>query len=490
MINRALKTSVLLLFCVSLGFAVSEREVESLNKELRILKGYLDDARDTLQTSVSKRWSKKQQYLNQRKSDKEKISDLREVQKNKVRALTRLKEEGYALESTISDEESALEKKQDSWQFLLASFDEIYTKEEKRADGGMPMDLEPVKDSLGKMKRTYSRNRKPAGAISAMIEYYQDRYALGRRVTVSKKVLMPDGGEPQPMVIVRFGNMFAYAMNNSGEMFTVRQTGELGLARFTVETIGSEELVETLRPQFKQWVRSDSVTTAVTFDVMQNRNSKMLVSGEKIGWFTAIQNKFNAGGPVMWPMLGLLLWAIVLIIKKLIQYSIKHKNFEKGGRKLVTMLNENNTRDAYEYAQNHRGLISDVVAECIKHSDWNRAAAEKAVKEIILEEIPRLNKSLATLSVIAGAAPLLGLLGTVTGMINLFAMITEYGTGDPKILAGGISQALVTTQAGLSVAIPIMLVHNYLRNRSIYIQSEIQKHTTRVMNRLWPEREG
>jgi biopolymer transport protein ExbB len=89
--------------------------------------------------------------------------------------------------------------------------------------------------------------------------------------------------------------------------------------------------------------------------------------------------------------------------------------------------------------------------------------------------------------VIAGAAPLLGLLGTVTGMISLFEVITHYGTGDPKILAGGISEALITTQTGLATAIPILLIHNWLRNQSLHIQSEMEKHAIRILNRLWPE---
>lgn len=84
---------------------------------------------------------------------------------------------------------------------------------------------------------------------------------------------------------------------------------------------------------------------------------------------------------------------------------------------------------------------------------------ELKLDEAILKEVPRLNRGLMLLKIIAVVAPLLGLLGTVTGMIITFQAITLYGTGDPKLMAGGISQALVTTVQGLCVAIPTVLLH-------------------------------
>ncbi|NCF11561.1 MAG: energy transducer TonB, partial [Gammaproteobacteria bacterium] len=84
---------------------------------------------------------------------------------------------------------------------------------------------------------------------------------------------------------------------------------------------------------------------------------------------------------------------------------------------------------------------------------------ELKLGEAILKELPRLNRALTLLKVIAVVAPLLGLLGTVIGMILTFQAITLFGTGDPKVMAGGISQALVTTVQGLAVAIPTLLLH-------------------------------
>ncbi|MBE0438627.1 MAG: MotA/TolQ/ExbB proton channel family protein [Gammaproteobacteria bacterium] len=86
--------------------------------------------------------------------------------------------------------------------------------------------------------------------------------------------------------------------------------------------------------------------------------------------------------------------------------------------------------------------------------------------EAILREIPKIERGLVTLAILAAIAPMLGLLGTVSGMIETFQSITLFGTGDPKLMSGGISQALVTTELGLAVAIPILLMHSALSSKS------------------------
>jgi biopolymer transport protein ExbB len=86
--------------------------------------------------------------------------------------------------------------------------------------------------------------------------------------------------------------------------------------------------------------------------------------------------------------------------------------------------------------------------------------------EAILREVPKIERGLITLAVLAAIAPMLGLLGTVSGMIETFQSITLFGTGDPKLMSGGISQALVTTELGLAVAIPLLLIHSAISSKS------------------------
>ena len=141
---------------------------------------------------------------------------------------------------------------------------------------------------------------------------------------------------------------------------------------------------------------------------------------------------------------------------------------------------------ALAYAQSNKGLMARILETCL-NSPKKRDIAEDAVRKLIMQETPGLNRNLNTLAVIAGAAPLLGLLGTISGMIALFAAVTYYGTGDPKFLAGGISEALVTSQTGLAIAIPTLFIHDYLRNSKDRLLSDIETMALRVLDKIIPE---
>lgn len=103
---------------------------------------------------------------------------------------------------------------------------------------------------------------------------------------------------------------------------------------------------------------------------------------------------------------------------------------------------------------------------------------ELKLDDAILKEMPALERGLSTLKLISGVAPLLGLLGTVTGMILTFQAITLFGTGDPKLMAGGISQALMTTVLGLVVAIPTLLLHSVAATRSKEVVQVLEEQST------------
>lgn len=113
----------------------------------------------------------------------------------------------------------------------------------------------------------------------------------------------------------------------------------------------------------------------------------------------------------------------------------------------------------------------------------NIATLELILNEAIIREVPSLEKGLSTLKLLAAIAPLLGLLGTVTGMIATFQSISLFGTGDPKLMADGISQALVTTMLGLCVAIPLLFLHNLLASRSKVLVQILDEQSAGIMSR-------
>ena len=125
--------------------------------------------------------------------------------------------------------------------------------------------------------------------------------------------------------------------------------------------------------------------------------------------------------------------------------------------------------------------LGRVLAVYHENKDVDTETLELKLGEAIFKETPKLNRALLFIQIISVVAPLMGLLGTVTGMIKTFQAITLYGTGDPKLMAGGISQALVTTVLGLSVAIPMVLLHTVVSGRSRRIVQILQEQSTGII---------
>jgi biopolymer transport protein ExbB len=130
-------------------------------------------------------------------------------------------------------------------------------------------------------------------------------------------------------------------------------------------------------------------------------------------------------------------------------------------------------------------MQNNALGRVLSVHDQNRNAdtetLELKLSEAIFKETPALNRGLLFLKIISVVAPLMGLLGTVTGMIKTFQSITLYGTGDPKLMAGGISQALVTTVLGLVVAIPMVLLHTLVSGRSRRIVQVLQEQSAGII---------
>ncbi|MFC1584650.1 MotA/TolQ/ExbB proton channel family protein [Fibrobacterota bacterium] len=130
------------------------------------------------------------------------------------------------------------------------------------------------------------------------------------------------------------------------------------------------------------------------------------------------------------------------------------------------------------------GIFGTVAGKIAAVCGEGEKAMVHTAREILNERVPGMQKHLSTIAVLAGSAPLLGLLGTVTGMVTTFKIITQYGVGNPAMMAEGISEALLTTQAGLIVGFPLVLMHNYLLNRADEIEDQCIAGTTRLINGL------
>jgi len=189
----------------------------------------------------------------------------------------------------------------------------------------------------------------------------------------------------------------------------------------------------------------------------------------------------QSGGLIAWVIVALGGLALVLILARL---GILWRSGASG--KLLDEVQPLVARGRHALALDRCRRGKSSVARCLSAAiarlGGERQLLEDAVAEAMLREVPRVERFGSAIAVFAAVAPLLGLLGTVTGMISTFDVITEHGTGDPKLLAGGISEALVTTELGLMVAIPTLLIGTLLNGLAESTLARTERATLRVLN--------
>jgi biopolymer transport protein ExbB len=191
------------------------------------------------------------------------------------------------------------------------------------------------------------------------------------------------------------------------------------------------------------------------------------------------------GGPIVWPILLIAAVALAIVVYKLVFLHRVHGN---TGRLMAEVTEVAGRGDwaaceaLVDRREGRRWPLVHVIKAGLAARGAGREALESTLQEAILHELPVVQRGIAILAVLGAVAPLLGLLGTVTGMIDTFRVITLFGTGDPKLMSGGISEALVTTELGLAVAIPIMLLHTILSRRVDHIIGDLEENAVQLTN--------
>jgi len=194
------------------------------------------------------------------------------------------------------------------------------------------------------------------------------------------------------------------------------------------------------------------------------------------------------GGPVMYPIILCSILAFTIVIERLYHLRRAKIDTRKFMDEIANILRRNKIMDAVELCDKTPGPIPYILKAGIMKHDRPRAEIKEAIEDAGLYEVPRLEKNVTVLAIIAHIAPLLGLLGTVTGMVRCFQTIQQKSTAfhpvSPGDLAGGIWEALITTVAGLSVGIPTLVAYNYFVNRISNFVLDMEKAATDLVNML------
>lgn len=304
-----------------------------------------------------------------------------------------------------------------------------------------------------------------AGIKTLVDFYFKEMEEQGKIVRRTGEFVGPDG-KTTTGDIIRIGRFTAYYRMADGSV------------GFLTPSSSGEELIAVTG----EITRSQKSMIKAYFDQKSNLAPIDPSAG---GGFTKYAESLNLwqwmakGGPVMYAIFAVACLAALIALERIIVLGSKSRASEKVMKQIKDLATQSKWREARDFCQ-QKGRVPtcQMLHGVLEHEGESQEVLENSLQESILKIMPKLERWLGTLSLLGAIAPLMGLLGTVTGMITVFNVITSVGTGDPRLMAGGISEALLTTEFGLILAIPIMLIHHLLERQVDGIVYDMQEKGT------------
>lgn len=234
---------------------------------------------------------------------------------------------------------------------------------------------------------------------------------------------------------------------------------------------------------------TDSLATSVNDSTEIATEIAALIKKEQSGFFnrlkrSGIGQNYIKGGNFMHPLLLLSVIALVFIIERLWTLSRARINVKSLMGSIIRQLREEGIQSALEVCQRTRGPIAAILHSGLLRADKGPDAVEKAIETAGTIEMSFLERGLVALATISNVAPLLGFLGTVSGMISAFAAIAAAEQVSAKLVAKGIQEALITTATGLIIAVPVTIAHNFFVSQIDRFIIEMEEASATVVNEL------
>ena len=193
----------------------------------------------------------------------------------------------------------------------------------------------------------------------------------------------------------------------------------------------------------------------------------------------------EVGGPILWVLVIISIGAFAVVLERIVFFARNEKNIGDTFKDEILSLVANKKIDeAIALCDTKKSCVASAVKKFLQKAPKGIDVQdyEFILKEITIKETSPYESRLNLLASVISISPMLGLLGTVTGMIRAFTNISKYGTGDAAVVADGIAEALLTTAAGLMIAIPVIVVYNYLNRRLEKMENEIDDVVTNIIN--------
>ncbi len=410
--------------------------------------------------------------------------DAQQVRRNITAEKKELNEESKALKKSIAGKKLKFKTLKDEYEALLA--EEKKLKEElaeqahelKTIDGAIRTSAKQAGDFFSESLTSPEHpDRQPVlesilkpnifpgmESIKNLLRLYLDEMHAGGEISHQNTNFITEDGRKTNGETIRIGTFTTVFRSPEGKLGFLRP-----------DSNGNGLKAVTGKPG---WQLSNTINDF--FDGKSNLFPVDISNGAALQRLAQTQKSFSewlsAGGILVWPILIVGLIAALLIVERFFALSRIRANSSKNMSRIIEMVSKGEWTECRKFClQKSSFPTCRVISHTLQYAGTSKEVLENAFQEGLLKEMPLLERFLPTLNVLAAVAPLLGLLGTVTGMINTFQIITIYGTGDPRMMSGGISEALVTTQLGLAVAVPIMLLHHILDRRVDKIVGDMEE---------------
>lgn len=481
-------TAVLSLSSIAVAQQPSDIDAVKKRAELNSAKADLEEARKKRDMVVAARWKDRETANQEREMFNEKYQESKEKVDALMSERARLFEDVRVAREDLAQVKLQAEKARAEFLSLAAGPERLETLS-KFQEQGVQFKVAERVEIQNKVKKEMSLYRDdPLRIAKGVLDAARAELAFTREMNVEKAELVFGTAVAQGDRM-RLGGLFAMQMANAVDI------NGLHPAALMLPVAGEKKRVynwqENLTPDTKKDVAkvfanvNDSAFVMVPVDVLLSTElSSELANHQETTWKDKLRQFFKDGGIIMYPIVALFAIGLLIALWRFVWLMVR--GF--GGianRRVLKALKAGDIDTARSLATKTHGEVGKVLRTVLSKNYAGREGAEKALEELFSADVPKLESGLTWISVIAATAPLLGLLGTVMGMIELFDVITMHGTSDPKLLAGGISIALVTTEAGLIVAIPLQLIHTFLVNRADAVRSRMESAGLAVLNALW-----
>lgn len=188
------------------------------------------------------------------------------------------------------------------------------------------------------------------------------------------------------------------------------------------------------------------------------------------------------GGLVLWVIMALSLVGLAIIIERVLYFRSIKTDEDKLFQRVKASVEKGHFEEALSICDNNESPLSALIKVGIEYRSYPESAQKEVLKDAAAQEVPRLERNVSALGTIAHIAPLLGLLGTVTGTMKAFGVLGRFGSvADPSILAKGVSEALITTVGGIVVAVPAVIFYNLLVTKVNLILLKMENQVTALV---------